>query len=59
MNSVNDQGECVYLGDLYNDMVESVETSNMKKNKALHIACWVGAKYIVEMLLTPQDKNLY
>ncbi|OWZ25777.1 ankyrin repeat domain-containing protein [Wolbachia endosymbiont of Wuchereria bancrofti] len=59
VNSVNDQGECVYLGDLYNDVMESVETSNMKKNTALHIACRVGAEDIVEMLLTPQKYKTY
>ncbi|WP_353282943.1 ankyrin repeat domain-containing protein [Wolbachia endosymbiont (group A) of Pogonocherus hispidulus] len=45
----------IRLSEIYGGVMECVKTSKMKKDTALHIACQVGAKDIVKILLTHPD----
>jgi ankyrin repeat protein len=42
----------IHINSYYDSIMESVKTDNMKEDTALHIACQVGAKDIVKILLT-------
>ncbi|WP_250296375.1 TomO hydrophobic C-terminal domain-containing protein [Wolbachia endosymbiont of Oedothorax gibbosus] len=47
-----DGGNSIHLSEIYGGVMEYVKTSKMKKDTALHIACQVGARDMVKILLT-------
>ncbi|MFP3020666.1 MAG: ankyrin repeat domain-containing protein [Wolbachia sp.] len=52
VDNVDDPGERRYFNSYYDGVKEKIRTSEIQKNTALHIACQVGAKDIVKILLT-------
>ncbi|MGY5857132.1 ankyrin repeat domain-containing protein [Wolbachia endosymbiont of Nasonia oneida] len=55
VDNVDDPGERRYFNSYYDGVKEKIRTSEIQKNTALHIACQVGAKDIVKILLTHPD----
>jgi|GEM_PF-4548892 len=52
VDNMDNQGERRYFSSYYEGVKEEIRTSKIQKNTALHIACQVGAKDIVKILLT-------
>ncbi|MDX5507639.1 MAG: hypothetical protein O7149_03400, partial [Wolbachia endosymbiont of Hylaeus sinuatus] len=57
VDNVDDPGERRYFNSYYDGVKEKIRTSEIQKNTALHIACQVGAKDIVKILLTHPGIN--
>lgn len=55
VDNIDDQGIRRYFSYEYDGVKESVRTSEIQKNTALHIACQIGARDIVKILLTHPD----
>ncbi|WP_264704901.1 ankyrin repeat domain-containing protein [Wolbachia endosymbiont (group A) of Gymnosoma rotundatum] len=55
VDNVDDSGERRYFNSYYDGVKEKIRTSKIQKNTALHIACLVGAKDMVKILLTHPD----
>lgn len=45
----------IFLGEEYDTVKEKIRTSSIQKNTALHIACLIGARDIVKILLMHPD----
>ncbi|WP_434732445.1 ankyrin repeat domain-containing protein [Wolbachia endosymbiont of Zygogramma bicolorata] len=52
VDNMDDQDRRRYFNSYYDGVNEKIRTSKIKKNTVLHIACQVGAKDIVKILLT-------